>query len=137
MDTLQCAIVLAKLKHFEGEIARRAEIGDRYNRLLGERGVERVSQKHDRTSVFAQYTVFVDRRAAVQRALEAQGIPSAVHYPSPLSKQPAYRDRCIYGPLPHSDQVSQRVLSLPMHAYLEPRIQDLIVDAVAKAVAEA
>ena len=135
MDTLQCAVVLAKLKRFEWEIARRVEIGERYNRLFSERGVERVSQKQDRTSVFAQYTVFVDDRAAVQRELEAAGIPTAVHYPTPLSEQPAYRDRCVHGPLPLSEQASRRVLSLPMHAYLEPSVQDRIVEAVAKAVA--
>jgi UDP-2-acetamido-2-deoxy-ribo-hexuluronate aminotransferase len=135
MDTLQCAVVLAKLKRFEWEIARRVEIGERYNRLLSERGVERVSQKQDRTSVFAQYTIFVDDRAAVHRELEAAGIPTAVHYPTPLSEQPAYRDRCVHGPLPHSEQASRRVLSLPMHAYLEPSVQDRIVEAVAKAVA--
>ena len=135
MDTLQCAVVLAKLKRFEWEIARRVEIGERYNRLLSERGIERVSQKQDRTSVFAQYTIFVDDRATVQRQLEAAGIPTAVHYPTPLNEQPAYRDRCVHGPLPQSEQASRRVLSLPMHAYLEPSVQDRIVEAVAKAVA--
>lgn len=134
MDTLQCAIVLAKLKQFEREIARRTAIGDRYNCLVSEHGIERVSQKQDRTSVFAQYTIFVDDRAAVQGALEAAGIPTAVHYPTPLSEQPAYRDRCIYGPMPQAALASQRVLSLPMHPYLEPSVQDRIVDAVAKAM---
>jgi UDP-2-acetamido-2-deoxy-ribo-hexuluronate aminotransferase len=135
MDTLQCAVVLAKLKRFEWEIARRVAIGERYNRLLSERGVERVSQKQDRNSVFAQYTIFVDDRDTVQRALAAVGIPTAVHYPTPLSKQPAYRERCVYGLLPHSERASTRVLNLPIHAYLEESLQDRIVDAVAKAVA--
>jgi UDP-2-acetamido-2-deoxy-ribo-hexuluronate aminotransferase len=135
MDTLQCAIVLAKLKLFDWELGRRMEIGERYNRLLGERGVERVSQKQDRTSVFAQYTIFVNDRPAVQSALEAAGIPTAIHYPAPLSEQPVYRERCIYGSLPNSGTASRRVLSLPMHAYLEERAQDAIVAAVAKAVA--
>jgi UDP-2-acetamido-2-deoxy-ribo-hexuluronate aminotransferase len=135
MDTLQCAIVLAKLKHFEAEIARRMEIGDRYNRQFSECGVERVSQKQDRTSVFAQYTIFVDERAAVQRALEAEGIPTVVHYPAPIGEQPAYHDRCISGPMPNATTASQRVLSLPMHPFLAPALQDRIVEAVAKAVA--
>lgn len=134
MDTLQCAVVLAKLKRFEWEVVRRMEIGERYNRLLSERGVERVSQKQDRTSVFAQYTVFVDDRSRVESALQEAGIPTAVHYPTPLSEQPAYRDRCVYGPLPHSGQVSRRVLSLPMHPYLEEPVQDRIVEAVANAL---
>jgi len=135
MDTLQCAIVLAKLKRFEREIERRIEIGGRYNLLFSKRGVERVSQRHDRTSVFAQYTIFVDDRPAVQRALEAAGIPTAVHYPAPLNEQPAYRERCVHGPLPNSEEAARRVLSLPMHAYLEEDVQDGIVAAVAKAVA--
>jgi UDP-2-acetamido-2-deoxy-ribo-hexuluronate aminotransferase len=135
MDTLQCAIVLAKLKHFESEIAQRMEIGDRYNRQFSECGVERVSQKQDRTTVFAQYTIFVDDRAAVQRALEAEGIPTAVHYPMPIGEQPAYRDRCISGEMPNATTASQRVLSLPMHPFLAPALQDRIVEAVAKAVA--
>jgi UDP-2-acetamido-2-deoxy-ribo-hexuluronate aminotransferase len=133
MDTLQCAIVLVKLKRFEWEIARRVAIGERYNRLLGELGVERVSQKQDRTSVFAQYTIFVDDRPAVQEALKSAGIPTAVHYPAPLNEQPAYRERCVHGSLPNSATASRRVLSLPMHAYLEDSVQDEIVGAVAKA----
>jgi UDP-2-acetamido-2-deoxy-ribo-hexuluronate aminotransferase len=134
MDTLQCAIVLAKLKRFEWEIARRVAIGERYNRLFDELGVARVAQRRDRTSVFAQYTIFVEDREAVQRTLEAQGVPTAVHYPAPLNEQPAYRDRCVYGSLPNSDAAARRVLSLPMHAYLDETTQDRIVAAVAEAV---
>ena len=134
MDTLQCAIVLAKLKRFDWEIARRLEIGERYNRLFDERGIERVQQRPDRTSVFAQYTIFVDHRDAVQARLKAAGIPTAVHYPSPLSEQPAYRGQCRHGPLPNSDRASERVLSLPMHPDLEEAIQDRIVEAVANAI---
>ena len=134
MDTLQCAIVLAKLKRFDWEIARRREIGERYNRLFDERGIERVQQRPDRTSVFAQYTIFVDHRDAVQARLKAAGIPTAVHYPSPLSEQPAYRGQCRHGPLPNSERASERVLSLPMHPDLEEAIQDRIVEAVANAI---
>jgi UDP-2-acetamido-2-deoxy-ribo-hexuluronate aminotransferase len=137
MDTLQCAVILAKLGRFEWEIERRLAIGQRYNRLFDDLGVERVAQRHDRTSVFAQYTVFVDERERVQQALERQGVPTAVHYPAPISDQPAYRDISVFGPLPHSDQAARRVLSLPMHAYLDEPTQDRIVDAVADAVVAA
>ncbi|MDQ4086647.1 MAG: DegT/DnrJ/EryC1/StrS family aminotransferase [Pseudomonadota bacterium] len=136
MDTLQCAIILAKLQRFEWEIARRIEIGERYNRLFDERGVGRIAQRPDRTSVFAQYTIFVEDRPAVRRALEAAGIPTAVHYPAPLNAQPAYRDRCVHGPLPVSEAAARRVLSLPMHPYLEEAVQDRIVAAVAGALCE-
>jgi len=137
MDTLQCAILLAKLKRFEWELARRAEIGGRYNQLFDEHGIERVVQRPDRTSVFAQYTIKVDHRAQVQHMLQVAGIPTAIHYPSPLSTQPAYIGRCIHGPLPAADHAAQRVLSLPMHPDLEPAVQDQIVEAVVRAVSSA
>jgi UDP-2-acetamido-2-deoxy-ribo-hexuluronate aminotransferase len=135
MDTLQCAVILAKLKRFEWEIERRLEIGSRYNRLFDELGIERVRQRDGRTSVFAQYTILVDDRDSVRRRLEAAGIPTAVHYPAPLNEQPAYRDRCLAGALPHSRRAAERVLSLPMHPDLDEAQQDRIVAAVAQAAA--
>jgi UDP-2-acetamido-2-deoxy-ribo-hexuluronate aminotransferase len=137
MDTLQCAVVLAKLKQFDWEIGRRIEVGERYNRLLDERGIDRVVQRGDRTSVFAQYTIFADGRDALRTRLEAAGIPTAVHYPAPLDAQPAYRDLCIAGPLPHAQRAAERVLSLPMHPYLDEKVQDRIVAALEMAVAGA
>lgn len=134
MDTLQCAVVLAKLKRFDWELSRRREMGARYDRLLDERGIERVVQRVDRTGAFAQYTIFIDDRADVQAALAEAGIPTAVHYPAPLSAQPAYRDRCVYGELPRSEAAAQRVLSLPLHPYLEDEVQDRIVAALEEAV---
>jgi UDP-2-acetamido-2-deoxy-ribo-hexuluronate aminotransferase len=133
MDTLQCAIVLAKLKRFPWEIERRIEIGSRYNTLFDAAGIPRVVQRPDRTSVFAQYTVFVEDREAVQTALERAGIPTAVHYPAPLSEQPAYQHRSRYGELPHSQTAARQVLSLPVHSYLEEPAQDRIVEAVVAA----
>lgn len=134
MDTLQCAIVLAKLTRFDWEIEQRIAIGQRYNRLMDERGVERVRQRDDRTSVFAQYTIMVDDRDRVQAALEASGVPTAIHYPTPLNEQPAYRDISVFGPLPNAERAAARVLSIPMHAYLDEATQDRIADAVAAAV---
>ena len=134
MDTLQCAIVLAKLKRFEWEIERRMSLGQRYNRLFDELGVSRIIQRSDRNSVFAQYTVLVEGRDRIVEILNASGIPTAVHYPAPLSAQPAYVERCVSGPLPTSEQLAGSVLSLPMHAYLDEDTQDRIVEAVAAAV---
>jgi UDP-2-acetamido-2-deoxy-ribo-hexuluronate aminotransferase len=134
MDTLQCAVVLAKLERFDWEIERRLEIGARYNCLIDERAIARVQQRPGRSSVFAQYTVLVEDRTRVQRALEAAGIPTAIHYPAPLNRQPAYADRCIAGPLPHSDAAAERVLSLPMHPYLDETLQHRIVDTLHEAV---
>jgi UDP-2-acetamido-2-deoxy-ribo-hexuluronate aminotransferase len=134
MDTLQCAIVLAKLQRFEWEISRRLEIGARYNALFDARGIERVVQQSDRTSVFAQYTVFVDDRVSVQAALTQAEIPTAVHYPTPLNEQPAYEQRSRYGQLRRAQCAARRVLSLPMHPYLDEALQDRIVEALAAAV---
>jgi UDP-2-acetamido-2-deoxy-ribo-hexuluronate aminotransferase len=136
MDTLQCAIVLAKFTRFEWEIGRRVEIGERYNRLFDQSGIQRVIQREGRTSVFAQYTVLVDDRVQVQRRLHQAGIPTAIHYPAPLSNQPAY-EHCVHGPLPNSEELSRRVLSLPMHADLSVELQDRIVGAVVQAVSGA
>ena len=135
MDTLQCAVVLAKLKAFGGEIEARRAIAERYNRPFDEAGVRRVVQRVDRTSVFAQYTIMVEERDRVQAALQSAGIPTAVHYPVPLNAQPAYRDSCRYGPLPVSERLSGQVLSLPMHAYLDQSTQERIVDAVVQSIA--
>jgi UDP-2-acetamido-2-deoxy-ribo-hexuluronate aminotransferase len=134
MDTLQCAVILAKLTRLEWELERRKKIGRRYNQLFDERRIARVVQRDDRTSVFAQYTIFVDDRDRVQAAIGEAGIPTAVHYPAPLNEQPAYRDICVYGDLPNSELAARRVLSLPMHAYLDGTTQDQIVDAVVEAV---
>jgi UDP-2-acetamido-2-deoxy-ribo-hexuluronate aminotransferase len=134
MDTLQCAIILAKLQRFDWEIARRLEVGERYNRMFDEAGIQRVQQRPDRTSAFAQYTIFVEDRAEVQSALKARGIPTAVHYPLPLNEQSAYREKCRFGSLPHSERASKTVLSLPMHPDLPPGVQDRIVQAVIQSI---
>ena len=84
MDTLQCAVLLAKFDRFDWEIARRLGVGERYNRMFDEAGIQRVQQRPDRTSAYAQYTIFVEDRAEVQSGLKARGIPTAVHYPMPL-----------------------------------------------------
>jgi UDP-2-acetamido-2-deoxy-ribo-hexuluronate aminotransferase len=128
MDTLQCAVVLAKLERFEWELQRRAELGARYQRLLA--GIEQVAVRADRCSVFAQFTVMVDDRAAVQAALTAAGVPTAVHYPRPLHHQPAYAAFCCPDCCPVSTRLAARVLSLPMSADLSDADQDRVVAAL-------
>ncbi|MBT9507319.1 DegT/DnrJ/EryC1/StrS family aminotransferase [Rhodoferax sp.] len=115
MDTLQCAVVLAKLERFEWEVEKRLEIGRMYNATLEGLGISHVRQRPDRSSVFAQYTVFVDNRGAVQERLKVAGIPTAVHYPLPLNEQPAYAHLCCSGCTPVAADAAQRVMSLPMH----------------------
>ena len=130
MDTLQCAILLAKLKNFDWEVEERKRIGQLYNELFDEASISYIKQCKDRSSVFAQYTIFSRDREVLQQSLNALGIPTAVHYPVPLNKQPAYRDFCCSGCTPVSNQVAKQVLSLPMGAYLRDIDQATIVKGV-------
>jgi UDP-2-acetamido-2-deoxy-ribo-hexuluronate aminotransferase len=135
MDTLQCAVVLGKLGRFEWELERRRALAARYGRLLSAEGVRLLAVRPDRDCVWAQYTVFVPERARVQAALQAAGIPTAVHYPKPLHRQPAYAGFGDPASCPRSVAASEQVLSLPMSADLAEADQDRVVDALAQALA--
>jgi len=130
MDTLQCAIVLAKLERFDWEVQKRHEIGERYNQFLDEAGIDRIQQRPERTSVYAQYTVTVPNREEFQQRLKQQGIPTAVHYPVPLNEQPAYKHLCCPECTPISQKIAKQVMSLPMSADLSPADQRKIVSAL-------
>ncbi len=135
MDTLQCAVVLGKLERFAWELERRAGIAARYAALLGRvPGLKRVAVRSDRSSVHAQYTVLVERRDAVQAALQKAGIPTAVHYPKPLHRQSAYQAYARGQVFPHSDCAAASVLSLPMSADFSAADQDRVVAALAQAL---
>jgi dTDP-4-amino-4,6-dideoxygalactose transaminase len=136
LDTLQAAILLEKLAIFTDELAARQAVADRYEVLRGVVQVPRVIAAA--TSAWAQYTVRVERvgRDALAARLEAEGIPTAIYYPTPLHRQSAYRHYPVAGgALPVAEKLSREVLSLPMHPYLEPETQAQIVDAVGRAMA--
>jgi UDP-2-acetamido-2-deoxy-ribo-hexuluronate aminotransferase len=130
MDTLQCAIVLAKLERFDWEVERRLEIGARYNELCDEAGINRVAQRSDRTSVFAQYTVLIDDRDIVQQELKQADIPTAVHYPVPLNLQPGYQHLCCPDCTPIAAALADRVMSLPMSADLSIADQRRVIGSL-------
>lgn len=134
MDTLQCAVVLAKLPRFEWELARRAALGARYAALLAELNVGLLAVRPDRDCVWGQYTVFVEDRERVQAALKDAGIPTAVHYPRPLHQQAAYAAFAPAGGCPVAEHVAQTVMSLPMSPDLSEADQDRVVAALASAV---
>lgn len=142
LDTLQAAILLAKWPLFEAEVAAREQVGARYSEKLQAAGITTTPQlAPGNTSVYAQYTVQVEHRAAIQTALKEQGIPTAVHYPTLLCQQPALAAnpactrRCQRScACPIAQSVSERVLSLPMHPWLSEADQDQVVSALAKAV---
>ena len=118
MDTLQAAVLLAKLEVFADELEARSRIAARYGELLRGAVVTPYIELHN-TSVYAQYTVQVDHREGVQEKLREEGIPTAVHYPVPLHLQPVFAGLNLpEGSFPVAESAARRVLSLPMHPYL-------------------
>lgn len=133
MDTLQCAVVLAKLDKLNWEIEQRIAAGERYRQLLdGVPSVQQLAVRADRDCVWGQFTVQVANREVVLEKLKDAGVPTAVHYPIPLHHQPAYHGRFrAAGSLGHSESVAKRVFSLPMHPYLDTETQRRIVQPLA------
>lgn len=129
LDTLQAAILLPKLEIFAEEVALRQQVAETYNTLLSEAGITTMPFIESYNgSAWAQYTIQVNNRNEVQAKLEKQGIPTAVHYPIPLNKQPAVADANAV--LPVGDTVAERVMSLPMHPYLKEADQHTIITAI-------
>ncbi len=136
MDTLQCAILLAKFPTFAEEVRLREEIGARYTALIknAASGAQPPTLRSYNTSVYAQYTVEVDARDVVQEKLKAAGIPTAVHYPVPLHLQPAFASLGLKeGAFPKSEAAAKRVMSLPMHPFLNESTQQQVIQALMSA----
>ena len=136
MDTIQAAVLLAKLEVFDEELRRRAEVGARYSELL-DKTVKTPHFLEGNTSVYAQYTIEVENRDAFQEEMKRHGVPTAVHYPEALHLQPAFaylghRD----GDFPVAEAAAKRVVSLPMHPYLLEHDLVDIADIVAQCVAK-
>lgn len=118
LDSIQAAILLPKLEILPEEIQLRNEVAQKYTSLLNENGIQTTPQVEEHNlSAWAQYTIRVNNRDVLQAKLQAAGIPTAVHYPIPLNKQPAVADNKIQ--LPIGDEIAQEVMSLPMHPYLQ------------------
>lgn len=125
MDTLQAAILLTKLEIFREEIQLRAQIGARYTKLLKEAVITPYIEPHN-TSVYAQYTIQIDHRDKVCQTLKKAGIPTAIHYPIPLHKQPVFAKENESIQLPIAERVAKKVMSLPMHPYLKQEDQEAV-----------
>lgn len=138
LDTIQAAILLEKLAVFADEIVARNRIAARYNAALSDIvGVPGVIEGG--VSTWAQYTILLEpgERQGAMDALKARGVPSAAYYPGPLHRQAPYADALIAGNgLPVTDSLAERVLSLPMHPYLDEPVQDRVTGAVREALAE-
>ena len=144
MDTIQAAILLAKLDIFSNEVQARQEVGSRYTSLIKEGLIDNENLSHAistpyiepcNTSVYAQYTVEVSSRDAVLEKMNAQGVPTAVHYPVSLHQQPVCLSvetgRQSY---PVSETAASNVISLPMHPYLKQEQQNFVVSALLKSI---
>ena len=142
LDTLQAAILLAKLVVFDEEIALRRQVAVNYDTLLSALpnvvndakiyALPRIEPYNN--SVYAQYTIRVHARDFVQEKLKAAGIPTAVHYPIPLNKQPAVADASAH--LPVSELLAEEVISLPMGPYTTQAQQEYVVQTLANAFVE-
>jgi len=123
LDTIQAAILLAKLEVFDEELAAREAVARSYDRLLSNSSAVLPPQPRGVRCAWAQYTIQVENRDALANTLRADGIPTAIYYPEPLPQQAAYR-RFADGPdgFPVSERLSARVLSLPMHPYLSDKM---------------
>jgi dTDP-4-amino-4,6-dideoxygalactose transaminase len=135
LDSIQAAILLEKLRLFPAEIPARQERADRYNR-----GLEAVAQTPKlmagATSVWAQYTIIAEDRDSLAKACREAGVPTAIHYANALNCLPPYRDMPTPpAGVPQAEGLAHRVISLPMHPYLDDEAQELIIDTVRQAVA--
>ena len=134
LDTLQAAILLAKLEIFDREIELRQSVATRYTEGLKDICTVPHVKEHN-LSAWAQYSIRHDQRDAIMSQLKDKGIPTAIYYPKPLHLQDAFSDlKYDEGDFPVSEHVSHTVFSLPMHPYLTPEDQDRVIDAVREAV---
>jgi len=136
MDTIQCAIVLAKLERFEWEVGERQRIAQRYSSQLQEAGiaVKPVRLSPSSTSAWAQFTIFCNGRTELQKQMKLVGVPTAVHYPMPMHRQEAYSHLCCPECCQVSDEIAQQVLSLPISADLTEADQNRVIEALTEAL---
>lgn len=125
LDTLQAAILLPKLSILDDEVSARQRVSDQYSAALRGMALTVPDVAQHNVSAWAQYTIRVQNRDQVRTALREAGIPTAVHYPMPLNRQPAVADSAVR--LPHGDKAADEVMSLPMHPYMaQEQIQQIV-----------
>jgi len=133
LDSLQCAVVIEKLKIFEDELVRRREVAAIYDRRLANH-VDPQAFGEGAESGYGLYTIAIDRRDEVQARLKAEGVPTAVYYAQTLPRMAAFRPYAEGGEFPESDRLAARVLSLPMHPYLTDAQAEYVCDRLIEAV---
>lgn len=135
MDTIQCAVILAKMERYPWEIEQRQKIANAYNEAFaGARGVVIPTIRDDRDSVFAQYTLRFKNRDQVQRDLQELGVPTSVHYPKGMHQQPALAQYKPMRALEVTDTVCEEVLSLPLYADMPDDHVNYVIESVKKVI---
>jgi UDP-2-acetamido-2-deoxy-ribo-hexuluronate aminotransferase len=133
LDTIQCAVVTAKLKRYPAEIDLRQQVADRYTAAfsdLREYGLRTPIVRPDRQSVWAQYSLQITKRTELQDHLKNRGVPTAIHYPLTMADQPHYRDKCVVHDVMVARKAAAEVMSLPMYPDMTVATQDQVVSAV-------
>jgi UDP-2-acetamido-2-deoxy-ribo-hexuluronate aminotransferase len=143
LDSIQAAVLLAKMEIFDDEVAARIRLGARYSELLAAAFADRPAKIRTpfveafNTCVYAQYTIEVEQREIFETRMKALGVPTAVHYPLPLHLQPVFAHLGLReGRYPVSESAARHVVSLPMHPYLTEEEQERVVAAVREAVGQ-
>jgi UDP-2-acetamido-2-deoxy-ribo-hexuluronate aminotransferase len=129
LDTIQAAILLPKLEILNNEIEARNTLSEHY--ISGLKNVSSLKTPiiaDDRTSAWAQFTIISDEREKIKEKLNNSGVPTAIHYPLPLNRQPAVLDETVS--LPIGDALANKVLSLPMHAYMRDDERQSVISAM-------
>jgi UDP-2-acetamido-2-deoxy-ribo-hexuluronate aminotransferase len=139
LDSIQCAVLLAKMERYDWEVEQRQRLGDRYNHAFSEikkDGFRIPVVKSDRKSVWAQYTLSVPDRAAFEKKLTDLKVPTSVHYPRIMPDQPWYKEHTAdpKAQLSVSRNAADHVISLPMYPDMTDEIQDRVIEAVMKAI---
>jgi dTDP-4-amino-4,6-dideoxygalactose transaminase len=136
LDSMQAAVLLAKLTVFADELARRERVARYYDSRLGN-AVVTPARVPDSASVWAVYAILLRdsaMRQHVQASLRGAGVPTAIYYPRPLHLQPAYRHHHDGTCLPVSEDLAERILALPIHPYLSDDDMAHVADSVLAAV---
>lgn len=132
MDTIQCAVLLAKLEKFPMEIELRKQVAQQYDSLIDSAKITRMLVDVNCSSVYAQYTIRAKNRDALRNRLDSEGIPTHIHYPIPIHFQDAYKNQVVYTTLKNSEILASEVISLPMHPYLKEDDIQRVVQSIKK-----
>ena len=136
LDSIQCAVLLTKIEYYADEIKKRQQVAENYNRAfssLAEYGVKLPVVRKGRDSVWAQYTLQVPNREGFRSRLSDAGVPTAVHYPKTMPDQPAFKNLGRTVKQSMARLLSEKVVSLPMHPFMDTSTQSQIIDAVTRA----